>query len=349
MQEADFPPKLKEIYFENQLADLVFALVIGLSIFLILWAYGKPVNDAKNQYKNLYEHNPIPMWIYEISSLRFVSVNQAAMDHYGYSLEEFLGMHIIDIKPAEEIPQILQYLNNYEKGVNRSSLWTHTKKNGEIIYVEIMAIDVDFRKKACRLVSATDVTEKRKKEQEIIKLSLVAENATNSIMITDSKRRVEWVNQAFTELTGYTQDEVEGKMPKEFLMGPGSDMNLPAQIQQNSEQNKAFSGVTMEYRKDGNVFWARVTVSPVIREGIIVNFVIIHTDITTIKQQNQNLRDIAFTASHGFRKPLANILGLVSVLSYADPHKKEIDLLKESANELDEELKRMIEKTNEFT
>jgi PAS domain-containing protein len=89
-----------------------------------------------------------------------------------------------------------------------------------------VANDVTFFGSACRLVCATDITEKIKKDADITRLSLVAKNATNSVIITDKEAKIEWVNEAFTALTGYTMKEVIGKRPSEFLHGELTDQSV---------------------------------------------------------------------------------------------------------------------------
>lgn len=325
--------------------DASFVVGISVMIFFMLKLSRKKLLETHNQYLNLFDEHPKPMWIYEVKSLQFVAVNNAAIEQYGYTRKEFLSMSLEDIRPVEDIPILKAYVSNYTPGKVGTGRWTHRKKSGETITVDILANDVLFFRKECRLVSVTDVTEKIKTEAEIMRLSLVARNATNSVIVTDSEARIEWVNTAFTTLTGYTIEEVAGKRPSDFLHGELTDKQVGNEIFECIEQKKPYTGEILNYRKDGSQFWLRLTVSPVIAGGEVTNFVTVQTDITAIKEQNNRLRDIAFTVSHGLRKPVANILGLLELVEEAGTEKQVIDLLKKSASELDQELRVIVQKT----
>jgi PAS domain S-box-containing protein len=342
---APSTPEIEKLQKADTIKDAIFVVVISVMIFLIIRLSKTKLKKTRQQYENIFEQHPIPMWIYELQSLKFLAVNDAAVMQYGYSREEFLQLNLKDIRPFEEIPALEQYLTGYRKGQNRFGLWRHVKKNGEIITVEIASNDVTFFRKACRMVSAFDVTERMKKEGDIRKLSLVAENATNSVIICDEKARIEWVNSAFTKQTGYSLGEVAGKRPRDFLHGPETDMSVLSEINKAMAAGKPFSGEILNYRKDGSRFWLKLTISPVLAGGKVVNYVTVQTDITAIKEQNEKLRDIAFTASHGFRKPLANILGLVSIIEETAAELKVIAALKKSAEELDREVRVIVDKT----
>jgi PAS domain S-box-containing protein len=329
----------------DMIKDGSFVIGITVMIFFLTRLWRKRLHQTRSQYEKMFLSHPQPMWIYEIANLKFRAVNDEAIRQYGYTREEFLSLSLKHIRPPEEVPLLKEYMKSYTYGVDRVGLWNHRKKNGEIIIVEVSANDVDFFGAACRLVCATDVTEKTKKENDIRKLSLVAENATNSVIILDANSLIEWVNTSFTRLTGYTFAEVVGQRPSSFLHGPETDHHVLDQIMQNVQSGKPFSGEILNYRKDGSTFWLRLTVSPVLTKGKITNYVTVQTDITAIKEQNNRLRDIAFTASHGFRKPLANILGLVSIIDETDNQQAVIADLKRSAEELDKEVKVIVQKT----
>jgi len=330
----------------DTIKDSLFVLGIGIMIFIMIRLSNKKLTATKLYYQDLFYRHPNPMWIYDQATLKFLDVNNAAVSHYGYSRSEFLQMTAKDIRPAEDYTEMINYVGKMEKGRAYSHIWKHKKKNGELIMIEATANDVYFKKRACWIISVTDVTERYIKDEEIRKLSLVAENATNSMIITDKNGYIEWVNAPFTLLTGYTLAEVRSKRPQDFLHGPGTDPETRKIILECFKNGLSFNGEILNYRKDGTAFWIRLTISPVFRNNEIENFVTIQTDITRIKEQNTYLRDIAQTASHNFRKPLANILGLANELEHlVGNHYKELEYLKQSAMELDQEIRSIVDKT----
>lgn len=128
------------------------------------------LQSSGEKYRSLFNCSPIPMWIYDMETYRFVDVNLAAVRHYGYSREEFLAMTIKDIRPAEDVPAVtrsVEYLRRFDNKYSRNN-YRHLKKNGEEIQVRIESnvIVLDGRK-AC-IVLALDITEDERLRREII-------------------------------------------------------------------------------------------------------------------------------------------------------------------------------------
>lgn len=120
------------------------------------------LETSEKRYSDLFHLSPQPMWVYDIETLRFLDVNLAAEKHYGYSLQEFLGMTIKDIRPSEDNPILIKKLESINKKVGTipSGFVRHQKKNGEIIYVEIQSNTITFQNTVGRLILANDVTER---------------------------------------------------------------------------------------------------------------------------------------------------------------------------------------------
>lgn len=119
------------------------------------------LENSEKRYSDLFHLSPQPMWVYDTESLRFLDVNIAAERHYGYSLQEFLGMTIKDIRPAEDIPELMRRVESFnEKQDQNRGIYRHKKKNGEIIYVEIQSNTLPFQDSIGRIILANDVTER---------------------------------------------------------------------------------------------------------------------------------------------------------------------------------------------
>lgn len=288
------------------------------------------------------------MWIYQLDTRRVVAVNLKVISSYGYTREEFVGMRLEVLHPREEIGLINDYLSTYQRGLKATSIWNHIKKNGEIITVEISANDVIFNGEKCRLVCSVDITERINSQLAIKQLSLVAENATNGVIILDKDSRIEWVNNSFTKLTGYDLQQVIGKSPSSFLHGPATSQKAELEIRDCIEKGKQYAGEILNYRKDGSTFWLRLTISPVKTYGQVSKYVVVQTDITAIKNQNEKLHDLVISASHGVRKPLANIMGLINVIHAVGNDVSVLAELEYSAQELDREVKMIVDKIGEM-
>jgi two-component system cell cycle sensor histidine kinase/response regulator CckA len=124
------------------------------------------IEKSERHYRLLFESNPQPMWVYDRDSLAFLAVNNAAVQQYGYSAEDFLGMTLKDIRPAEDIPALLEDVRQPTVALHRDGPWRHRKRDGAIIAVEITAHPIQFEgRKAC-LVLATDITERNNLEEQ---------------------------------------------------------------------------------------------------------------------------------------------------------------------------------------
>lgn len=161
------------------------------------------------------------------------------------------------------------------------------------------------------------------KEKEIRKLSLVASHTSYGVIITNAHQEIEWVNDGFCHLTGYTMDEVRGLRPGPLLQGKDTDQETKKAIRKALLIGQTITTQILNYNKAGQPYWVELTITPVTEDGNIVQFVAIQKDITIRKQQeaqilNQNikLQDIAFLSAHGIRLHLSNILGLGKLLEY---------------------------------
>ncbi len=122
--------------------------------------------DSEKKYRQLFISNPQPMWIYDLETLSYLEVNNAAIQHYGYSREEFMKMTILDIRPDEEKEKIRESVRN-QGSMDKSGDWTHIKKNGEQILVEITSYGVEVNGRKARHVLINDITERRKAEKAL--------------------------------------------------------------------------------------------------------------------------------------------------------------------------------------
>ncbi len=125
------------------------------------------LRQREASFRLLFDSNPHPMWVFDRETLRFLEVNGAAIDHYGFSRSEFLAMRITDLQPPEE-PAPTEALSGQAGTVWRSGPWRHRLKGGEPIDVEIVAHDLDFAGRPGRLVVAHDVTGQRQLEAQLL-------------------------------------------------------------------------------------------------------------------------------------------------------------------------------------
>src|ERR1039458_2189040 len=93
---------------------------------------GAVMRESDEQYRLLFEGNPVPMWVFDRKTLRFIAVNEAAIRQYGFARQEFLAKTITEIRPEQDIPGLLQDIAKRTLGLEARGIWRHRKKNGEI-------------------------------------------------------------------------------------------------------------------------------------------------------------------------------------------------------------------------
>ncbi|MFZ1517250.1 MAG: PAS domain S-box protein [Ignavibacteriaceae bacterium] len=140
-------------------------------------------------YRNLFQKNPTPMWVYEVSTLKFLMVNDAAVYNYGYSLDEFLSMTLKDIRPDEDVPMLLDNISKSDSTIQDSGIWRHKKKNDEIILVKISSNGLNYNGYNARFVMALEVTDKVIAKQtlisEVAKFKSIIESTSDLIFSVD--------------------------------------------------------------------------------------------------------------------------------------------------------------------
>ena len=149
--------------------DLEFLESVGGHIALAIERRRAEDELRKNEsmLRLLFEYNPLPTWLYEIDTLRFMKVNQAATDLYGYSTEEFEKMNILEIRPETQREKAIKYIKEIEADAEEHEFWLHQAKDGRTFEVEIISHELKYAGKRVRLVVAQDISERRQLEGQL--------------------------------------------------------------------------------------------------------------------------------------------------------------------------------------
>lgn len=222
---------------------------------------------SETQYRLVFDHNPIPMWVFDRDSLRFLAVNTAAIRQYGFTEQEFLAMTLADIRPEETIPDLMDHVSMRTRGLQEAELWKHRRKDGSIIDVEIVCHDLGFQGNDAVLVAAYDVTEQKRSkkllEESESKYRVLFEDSADTYWLMDENGFVD-CNRAALELFGFSS-KTEFKHPADIsppIQPDGTssrvaaDQRIAAALRKGRERFE-----WMLQRKSGEVFWAEVCLS----------------------------------------------------------------------------------------
>lgn len=182
------------------------------------------LRDTEQSFRYLFEKNPNPMWVFDRETLAFLEVNDAAVAHYGYSHEEFHQRLITDLRPSEDVPRLISYMDKRPEGLQEAGEWRHVTKDGRRIDVNITSCYLTFRHRAAALVIARDITES-KRAQEALKESEAAargvlDTALDAYVRMDERGRITAWNAMAEKTFGWARSETIGQPLAAFIIPP---------------------------------------------------------------------------------------------------------------------------------
>ncbi|MCX8111709.1 MAG: SpoIIE family protein phosphatase [Bacteroidia bacterium] len=189
-------------------------------------------------------------------------------------------------------------------------------------YAEELRQQVDTLTELKESLQRTNQQLSESKEQLRL-LAAVAAFTDNAVIITDAEGRALWVNRGFERLTGYTLEEVKGKVPGRLLQGPDTDPNTVIRIREKLRHKEPFSEEILNYTKDGRPYWLRLYITPLTNElNEVTHFLAIELDITEEKnrmqemeRQLEDIRQAQLYASRIFKRFLPAPEGLKGYFS----------------------------------
>jgi PAS domain S-box-containing protein len=150
------------ILFLSSMKGFFYVLLTSFVLYRLILSYNSRLEESEKQYRSYFEANPSPMWIYNRRTLNFTTVNNAAIAKYGYTLDEFKNLTMLDIKPKSDRTKAYTVLKSLPKGHNDAGVWTHCKKDGTEIQVRITSHIITTGKEDHVMVMATEVIDTKK-------------------------------------------------------------------------------------------------------------------------------------------------------------------------------------------
>ena len=268
------------------------------------------LRQSEEKYRLLFETNPHPMWVFDLETLAFLAVNEAAVRHYGYSREEFLSMTIKDHCPSEEVPALIKALTQISAKVGPAGIWKTQKKDGSIVDVEITSDLILFSGREAKLVLANDVTERLRAEKAL------RESEEQYRLLFDRNPHPMWVvdnitqgflavNEAAIRHYGYSREEfarmtvLDIRPPEEVTLLLGY---LDEAARREPTPDPQMAGVWTHRKKDGTLIEVNVTWSLIDLQGREARLVLAE-DVTEARKTDRELQE----SERRFRQLAENI------------------------------------------
>ncbi len=154
--------------------------------------------DHGDFYRALFEQSPVPKWVYDRETLRFLDVNAAALAQYGYTRDELLAMKVTDIRPAEDVPRFLALVRDATSGPRHIGQWRHLTKSGAVILVDVNWTSLVLAGRPSILAVLRDVTEQARVEATLraveARFEALVQNAPIGVNLKDTAGRYLYIN-----------------------------------------------------------------------------------------------------------------------------------------------------------
>jgi len=263
---------------------------------------------------------------------RIEFVNQKFLDITKYSRQELIGQKHTIVNSRYHSKQ---FWKEMWRTIGNGEIWRaevcNRAKTGELYWVDTFIIPIKTKSgKITKYLSIRNEITQRKKDQEKLQLlSMVASQTSNYVIITDRQGHIEWVNESFERATGYTQEEIKGRKPESFLQGEETNLEVLKHISEMIGKGKSFSCELINYTKTKEKYWVQVTTQPLRdADGKIIRYFSIMRNVTGHKKllnelelakekavESDRLKS-AFLAniSHEIRTPMNAIMGFAELL-----------------------------------
>jgi PAS domain S-box-containing protein len=275
------------------------------------------LSETEQRYQILFHKNPLPMWVFDLDTLAFLAVNDAAVEKYGYSADEFASMTIRDLYVPEEVPSVVEQITG-QKGrpPANGSIVKQRKKDGATIWAEVVSRVVTFSGREAKLALANDITERKTAEDRVREQAALLDLASDAILVRDLSGKVRFWNEGAERLYGWSAAGAIGNQMTALF--PKQDKSALAAAEQELLSRGEWTGELRKHTQSGQ----EVTVSTrwtLLRNerGEPCSVLIIDTDITEKKklesqflraQRMEGIGTLATGMAHDLNNILAPIL-----------------------------------------
>jgi two-component system, NtrC family, sensor kinase len=252
------------------------------------------VEGKEAEFRNVLESAPDAIVITSDQG-RIVRLNRQAEAIFGYTREELLGEPVEILMPERFRERHPKHRAAYSPKSRPRPMGTGLelygrRKDGGEFPVDITLSPMEITDGFLIISVIRDITDRRRTEEQLVKLSRAVEQSANLVIIADTQGRIEYVNPNFTRVTGYTPDEVIGQNPR-ILKSEKTSPEEFRRLWETITSGREWRGEFLNKMKNGELCWASASISPIRNhQGVITHFVAIEEDISELKRAEEALR-----------------------------------------------------------
>jgi hypothetical protein len=300
------------------------------------------LTQSEEKYRLITENTSDVIWVLNVNQQKFIYISPAIEQLRGYTVEEAMNQRLEESMTAESLLQVQKALEenlgkflsntlNMEYYINEIQ---QPCKDGSLIWVEVSTKFRFNRSGEVEVVGVSrNIEDRKKNEEQLIKLSRVAEQNPTNIVITNLRGNFEYVNPKFTEITGYSFEEAIGQNPRILKSGYTSPEEYK-KLWRTIARGNEWEGIFHNRRKDGTMYWEKARISPIkSAKGKIINYLAIKEDITeqvkardALIESETKLKEALLTKdkffsiiSHDLRSPFSTLINFTELI--ADEHR----------------------------
>jgi two-component system, chemotaxis family, CheB/CheR fusion protein len=310
--------------------DEASRILLGIQDVTEVKQFRSAAQENAEKFELLFDQSPLPKWVIEVETLRFIDVNEAAVDHYGYSREEFLGMSVLDIRTPEAGQKLQATLACPPHRPPERDSCQHRKKSGEVIDVELRSSEIRLAGRRAWLTAILDVSE-RKRTEDVLRRAAefdeaVMTNMGEGLYTVDAQGLVTTLNPAAEKMLGWKLEELRGRKMHDMTHYKHPDGRpYPAEECAGFQVLRSGKAVTnyddVFVRKDGTFLDVVYSSAPLKAGDEIAGLVVVFRDVSERKRAEESLREAdrrknEFLAmlAHELRNPLAPIRNALEIL-----------------------------------